>query len=80
MKKELTLYTSNFCFYCEKVLRYMERTSVEIPIKNISTDSNLREELINLGGKTQTPCLAINNEALYESDDIIVWLDENFNG
>ena len=42
------------------------------------TDSNATTELIQIGGKTQVPCLIIDGQALYESDDIIDWLKKNY--
>ncbi len=36
-----------------------------------------RQALLDVGGKTQVPCLVIDGKALYESNDIIEWLKEN---
>lgn len=66
-----------YCPYCGRVLRYMEENEVKIPIKNIQESSENRQELLNIGGKTQVPCLVIDGIAKYESDDIIQWLMEN---
>ena len=35
------------------------------------------KELIQVGGKQQVPCLFIDGKPLYESLDIIRWLEEN---
>ena len=35
-------------------------------------------DLIRIGGMMQTPCLMIDGKAMYESDDIIEWLKENY--
>lgn len=75
---KLVLYYMPSCPYCQKVLRYMESNNIEIPLKNIREDSAIREELITIGGKGQVPCLVIDRKAMYESDDIIEWLKENF--
>ena len=47
-------------------------------MKNILTDSQAKLELLEIGGKTQVPCLVIDGKALYESDDIINWLEQNY--
>ena len=41
-------------------------------------DSAVRDELIKIGGDSQVPCLTIDGQAMYESDDIIDWLKENY--
>ena len=77
MHPELKLVIMPFCPYCSKVLRFMKKRGIEIEIK--STDEpGVTELLIERGGKLQAPCLFVNGEALYESDDIIVYLDREF--
>ena len=73
---ELTLYGRTSCPYCVKVLRFMQRRNITIPLKD-TTDPENREELIRIGGKGQVPCLVIDGKALYESMDLIAWLDQN---
>ena len=77
--KQLTLYYTPSCPYCGKVLRFMEENRIEIPLKN-TYDEKFRQELIKIGGQSQVPCLVIDGQALYESDDIIQWLGEHFSG
>ena len=74
---ETFLYYKPTCPYCRKVLDYMETNAIEIPLKNISESSEIREALIAVGGKQQVPCLSIDGQALYESDDIIEWFKNN---
>ena len=47
------------------------------PERNISTDSDAEQTLIAVGGKRQVPCLFIDGEPLYESSDIITWVQKN---
>ncbi len=75
---ELKLYYTPMCPYCKKVLRFMEEKNIEeIELLNTSTDSEAKETLKEVGGKDQVPCLFIDGEPLYESDDIVDWLKEN---
>ncbi len=74
--KELTLYHKQTCPFCIKVLHYMDQNSIDIPMKNVA-DYNNYEELVEIGGKAQVPCLVVDGEALYESDDIIQWFENN---
>lgn len=74
----LKLYYFNSCPYCQKVFRFIEMNDIEgIKLKNIYEDKEAKEELIKIGGINQVPCLFIDEEPLYESDDIINWLKEN---
>ena len=69
----LVLYTSPRCPYCLKVTDYLKEHEKIIPTKNVQ-DPEIRGELVRIGGKAQVPCLVINGQALYESNDIISWL------
>jgi glutaredoxin len=73
---DLILYYKPTCPYCQKVFRFMESAGITIPLKN-TVEGNNRQELIDIGGKPQVPCLMINGEPLYESDDIVEWLKSN---
>lgn len=73
---DYVLYQRITCPYCCKVLRYMEQAGIQLPMRD-TTDPEVLEELITLGGKAQVPCLMINGKALYESDDIIAYLQEH---
>lgn len=76
-KYQLALYYRPGCPYCVKVLNFLTKNSMAIPLKNISEDPKARETLLKNGGKTQVPCLSINNKFMYESSDIIEWLNKN---
>jgi glutaredoxin 3 len=74
---QLTLYENEGCPYCQKVMRFMQTKGISIPLKSTSEGNN-RQELVKIGGKPQVPCLVIDGKAMYESDDIIAWLDKNW--
>lgn len=74
---DLQLYIRFTCPYCVKVLNYMDRHGVEIALHDISANDEDRLFLIKNGGKQQVPCLFIDGEPLYESDDIIAWIGKN---
>src|SRR5690349_3207762 len=61
---KLDLYYKVGCPYCQKVIRYLNRTGIAINFKDIKRDLGLREELMEIGGKTQVPCLVINGEPM----------------
>ena len=72
----LILYYKTTCPYSKKVLKFLEEIRKTVPLKNVDEDPSAKEELLHLGGKTQTPCLFIDGKPLYESQDIIEWLDK----
>ena len=75
---EIILFHKWQCPYCRKVRDFMEEKGIEIPLKDITESSEIAGELISIGGKRQVPCLVIDGKPIYESSDIIAWLDENY--
>lgn len=76
-EKELVLYYKPTCPFCAKVLDFMEEDGIELPLRNILADDAALKTLIEVGGKKQVPCLFIDGEPLYESNDIIDYLRAN---
>ena len=74
---ELMLYYFPSCPYCRVVLDYLSRLDREIPMRNIQSESGARDDLVKIGGKGQVPCLVIDGKPLYESSDIVRWLEAN---
>lgn len=74
---DLVLYYKPTCPYCQRVLRFMQNKGIEIPLRDIVADNDARDYLVEYGGKAQVPCLFIDGEPLYESMDIIKWLNAN---
>ncbi len=80
MSHSLDLYYYDSCPYCQKVLRAMRRLGIEdkITLKNILVSDEAAETLVRVGGKRQVPCLFIDGDPMYESDDIVQWLTREF--
>ncbi len=79
--KHLSLYQLPACPFCVKVRRSIKRDGLNIELRNISDDNEIREELIREGGKRKVPCLKISapNEPakwLYESTEIVSYLKQ----
>ena len=72
--RDLQLYIRYTCPFCMKVLRFMDRAGIDLPLHDISVSEDDRRYLVENGGKQQVPCLFIDGRALYESDDIIAWM------
>ena len=71
------LYIMPTCPYCHKVLNYLSKRGIELPMRDITSDADAERTLVAVGGKRQVPCLFIDGAPLYESDDIIAYLEEH---
>ena len=79
----LTLYQYKACPFCVKVRRTMKRQSLVIQTRDAKRCVSSREELLAGGGKLKVPCLKIEDSKgavswMYESSDIINYLESNF--
>lgn len=43
----------------------------QVPLKNVTEDSSATEQLKNLTGKDQAPCLVVDGKPMLEADDIV---------
>ena len=72
----LELFKFDTCPFCRKVMNYIESTGrTDITFHDIRKDPDAARRLTETGGKSQVPCLFIDGEPLYESSDIIEWLE-----
>ncbi len=81
--KKLALYHFKTCPFCIKVRHEMARLSLPIALRDAQHDAKHRDDLLKGGGKIQTPCLQITDDLgnvqwLYESSDIIKYLQQRF--
>jgi glutaredoxin len=76
------LYQFKACPFCIKVRRAIHRLNLNIEQRNANENPQYKTELMHGGGRWQTPCLRIEQDGeavwLYESNDIIAYLDDNF--
>ena len=76
---KLELFKRDSCSYCVKVQMLIEELGVGDKIEqlDITRDAAARKRLIEVGGKQQVPCLFIDGNPLYESRDIMDWIEAN---
>lgn len=74
---DLVLYMKPTCPFCVKVIKYLDSRNISVKMKNLSENPSYIDELIQIGGKKQVPCLVIDGKPLYESDDIIEWFENH---
>lgn len=74
-----TLYYKPSCPFSQRVLQMGENLGVSFDLKDISEDETLASELVEMGGKGQTPFFvdAEQSVSMYESSDIIDYIREN---
>ena len=77
----LELYQKETCPYCQKVRLRMTELDLDYICRNVPNDNSRKAALLTkLGGEVQVPFLVDtdNNVAMYESDDIIKYLEEKY--
>lgn len=82
--KELVLYQFPSCPFCRLVRNRIRQLDLPIAEKNIQRDPEALHELMEGGGRRTVPCLRIDEAGgrrwMYESGDIIRYLDKRFSG
>ena len=74
----LELYKKDTCPYCQRVMKYINESGrSDIIYRDILQDPEAERTLVTVGGKKQVPCLFIDGTPMYESLDIIKWLEEH---
>ena len=80
--KILKLYQFYACPFCVKTRRAIKRLNLKVETRNAQADGEFRKELELNGGKIKVPCLKVEGAGeaswIYESNDIIKYLDERF--
>ena len=73
--RELVLYKFDACPYCRRVQTHLAHLGIPVDLRDTRTDPNARASLRQQTGRTQVPCLFIDGQPLFESEDINAWLD-----
>ena len=79
----LELYQMDHCPYCQKVRAAFDDMNIKYKKIDALPGTPEREELISLGGKGQVPFLVDktnpdNLTMMYESDDIVAYVQEHY--
>lgn len=72
------LYYYDACPFCQRVLAALPSVNVEVEKRNVLKQPEFRQQQIRATGRTQVPCLLIENDGkeewLFESSDIVRYL------
>lgn len=76
----LELYQFEHCPYCAKVRAKLSELELDYIARSAPKGSKKRDFLVALGGKEQVPFLVDQDRGvmMYESDDIIQYLEEYY--
>lgn len=73
--RKLVLYKYDVCPYCQRVLQKLEGWKIDLELADTMRDPVARMALEDATGSTQVPCLFIDDVPLFESLEIVAWLD-----
>ena len=76
---ELVLYKMETCPFCRKVVSAIDELGVKVEYKDLDADEENRAKLLSDTGRQTVPCLYIDGDPMFESDEIIDWLQQNRN-
>ncbi|MGO3752080.1 MAG: glutaredoxin family protein [Peptoniphilaceae bacterium] len=77
--ENLKLYVGTICPFCIKVENFIKENNIQgIEVVNVDKNPKEREFLVEKGGKRQVPCLFIGETPMYESNDIINYLKDEY--
>ncbi|MGI8867230.1 MAG: glutaredoxin family protein [Rubrobacteraceae bacterium] len=65
----ITLYSGNFCPYCIRVKKELDR--LDLTYDTVNADNDGRQGIIELSGQRAIPVMTIGDEVLVDSTHII---------
>jgi len=68
-KTAIKLYTGDYCPFCWRVKRELER--LDLDYVTVDADADGRDEVIQLSGQRAIPILTIGDEVLVDSSRIV---------
>jgi len=75
---DLELYKFDACPYCQHVFRAIERLGLPVRYRDILREEAAARTLVEVGGQDQVPCLFVDGRPLYESAEIVRFLEKRF--
>lgn len=73
----LELYYFESCPYCQRVLKAIEKLNIKVTFLDIYENTNNMQKLMTITGRKTVPCLFIDGNPMFESLDIIAWMEKN---
>ena len=67
--EQITLYTGEYCPYCRRVKKELDR--LDVGYESVNADADGRQTVVQLSGQRAIPILTIGDEVLVDSTHII---------
>jgi len=69
MTKDVTIYSTPVCHYCQAAKEYFKEHNVEFTEHDVASDTDKRQEMIEMTGQMGVPVIRIG-------DDVVIGFDE----
>lgn len=73
----LELYYFDSCPYCQRVLKAIDKLKVKVSLLDIHEGNAHLKKLMDVTGRKTVPCMFIDGKPMFESLDIIAWMENN---
>jgi glutaredoxin len=73
----LDFYYFDACPYCQRVMKVIDKNKIKINWMDIHKDAANSKKLREVTGRTTVPCLFIDGKPMFESLDIMQWMESN---
>lgn len=70
MEKEVTIYSTPVCHFCQAAKEYFKENSVDYTEFDVASDADKRQEMIEMTGQMGVPVIRIG-------DDVVIGFDED---
>ena len=70
MAKEVTIYSTPVCHYCQAAKEYFKEHNVDYTDFDVAADTDKRQEMIEMTGQMGVPVIRIG-------DDVVIGFDQN---
>ncbi len=74
---ELDFYYFDACPYCQRVMSVIDKNKIKVNYKDIHEGTVHMQKLLLITGKRTVPCMFIDGDPMFESLDIMNWLEKN---
>lgn len=74
---KLDFYYFEACPYCQRVIKVIDKHKIKVNWMDIHKDSAHAKKLMTDTGRTTVPCLYIDGKPMFESLDIMKWMESN---
>ncbi len=76
--KKMTLYSADWCWYCQRVVDKLQELAVDYHYVEVPVFHSKRSEVLAVSGQTSVPVLVDGDVVLDDDDDIIPYLEKKY--